>query len=388
MSSSSSNSLWDSVKSMTAQASAAAMVAGKKAKLRTDILWADRELQVRQRRFGLELYNHVAPMSKEANFWQGNDGSNGIGLDDKLMNALRPALLETQREIAVLELRRVQQKERINQAEVTRQAAFPKKAETLGEKVLNAGFAAGYAGNSAKLKAELAMTEAQIKGHQEEFGIRMYQIFSELEDTQGWLPTDRHIRAMYDQTRRDLEQIELKRAAKKSELTGQASPASKSVSVNATPQSPPSGYEMNIGAPVPASTTSNFGASQGGFFSSPKAPTTPTTYGSTVASAQPAYGGVTAPSWAAPTTSAPPASWSAPSNHAPAYASPAPAYAPADASAMFGYAAPTAPSPAPAQVYDPFSLYGAPPPTASTRRTDRPPPTAPGSDLLDFSYND
>jgi hypothetical protein len=108
--------------------------------LRTDILWTDRKLQVRQRRFGLELYNYVAPMSKEASFWQGNDTSddgNGIanGLDDnKLMNALRPALLETQREIAVLELRRVQQKERITQAEMARQAAFPKKAETLGER--------------------------------------------------------------------------------------------------------------------------------------------------------------------------------------------------------------------------------------------------------------
>jgi hypothetical protein len=376
---------------MTAQASAAAMVAGKKAKLRTDILWADRELQVRQRRFGVELYTHVAPMSSQANFWQGDDTT----MDDVLMSVLRPALLETQREIAVLELRRVQQKEKINQAEVTRQAAFPKKAETFGEKVLNAGVAAGYAGNSAKLKAELVMTETQIKGHQEEFGIRMYKVFSELEDTKGWLPTDRHIRAMYDQTRRDLEQIELKRASKESELTGQATPASKSVSVNATPttttvqshQQQPSGYEMNIGGAPPAPTTTTFGGSRGGFFSSPTPPTpTPT------ATTQPAYG-VTTPSWAAPTTSAPPPSWIAPpTNTTFTYASPAPAFAPAAAADPFapvgsGYTAPTAP-PAP---YDPFSLYAAAAPAtaaSNTYGTTRRPPPPPGSDLLDFHYND
>ena len=368
-------SLWDSVKSMTAVASAAAMEAGKKAKLKTDILWADRELHVRQRRFGIELYDHVAPLSSQADFWQGSGGDNAGAMDDRLMDAIRPALLETQREIAVMELRLVQQKEKISQAEVTRQAAFPKKAETFGEKVLNAGVAAGYAGNSAKLNAELAMTEAQIKGHKEEFGIRMYRTFSDLEDTQGWLPTDRHIRAMYDQTRRDLEQIELKRASIESELTGQAPPASKSVSINATPATPRGGYVMNTGVAVAATpaTTSSFG----GFYSTPQTPT-PTSYGSTVA-AHPSYQ-VTTPSWATSSSSAPQPSWSVPSSLTPAYPSPAPTYSAADPFASTEYAVPTAPP----QPYDPFSLYAAPP--ASTNRTYRQPPP-PSSDLLDFTYN-
>lgn len=368
-------SLWDSVKSMTAVASAAAMEAGKKAKLKTDILWADRELQVRQRRFGIELYDHVAPMSSQVDFWQGGC------MDEQLMDAIRPALLETQREIAVLELRRVQQKEKISQAEVSWQAAFPKKAETFGEKVLNAGVAAGYAGNSAKLKAELAMTETQIKGHKEEFGIRMYRTFSDLEDTQGWLPTDRHIRAMYDQTRRDLEQIELQRAAKESELTGRAAPVSKSVSVNATPTTatPTGGYVMNTGTLEAAAPTTT--SSIGGYFSAAQTPT-PTSYGSTVA-AQPSYG-VTTPSWATASNSAPlpsQPSWSVQSSLTPAHTSPAPSYYGADPLASPGYGAPTAPP----QPYDPFSLYAAASPAPPNRTYRQPPP--PGVDLLDFTYD-
>ncbi|KAI2494132.1 hypothetical protein MHU86_20403 [Fragilaria crotonensis] len=127
-------SLWDSVKSMTAVASAAAMEVGKKAKLKTDILWADHELQVRQRRFGIELYDHVAPMSSQVDFWQGGC------MDEQLMDAIRPALLETQREIAVLELRRVQQKERLARRKFHGMRRFRKRQKRLEKRYLMRGW--------------------------------------------------------------------------------------------------------------------------------------------------------------------------------------------------------------------------------------------------------
>lgn len=413
-------SLWDSVKTLSAKASAAALVAGHKTKLRTDLLLADRELNLRKYRFGIELYDHVAPMASQVSFWQDGD-------DDMLTSTIRPALLETQREIAALEIRRGKQKERINQAEITRQAAFPKKAENFGEKVLNAGLAAGYAGNSAKLQAELAMIETQIKGYKEEFGVKMYAIFADLEDNRGWLPTDRHIRAMYDQTRRDLEQIELKRASKEMELKGEVAPASNSVSVNTTPSVTTTGrYGASVGVSAvtstafgadqssfspPAVASSGYGANNGNF--SPPAVTT-FSYGAnngslTQPAPAPSYGGNNGmfaspapnPGYGASNNSfahaqvygsssgaglarshnygSTPGTQASYAMPTPVFASPVPSYGVAST----GYAAPR-PVPSSSQPYDPFSLMSSPAPVTRPMR----PPAPPGSDLLDFNYND
>lgn len=429
-------SLWDSVKVLSAKASAAALVAGHKTKLRTDLLLADRELNLRKYRFGIELYDHVAPMASQVSFWQDGD-------EDMLTSTIRPALLETQREIAALEIRRGKQKERINQAEVTRQAAFPKKAENFGEKVLNAGLAAGYAGNAAKLQAELAMIETQIKGHKEEFGVKMYAVFADLEDNRGWLPTDRHIRAMYDQTRRDLEQIELKRTSTEMELKGEVAPASNNVSVNTTPSvtttgrygasvgvsaatgtsiganqsrfSPPAVPTTSYGAnngrfSPPAVPTSSYGANNGSFSAPVPNPSYGTNHGSFAPPAPTPSYGVNNGMFASPaqipnygasnsfaataqvygssssagftpshnfgSTPGTQASYGAPM---PTFASPTPAYGVPST----GYAAPRA-VPSASQPYDPFSLLSSPVPVTRPVR----PPAPPGSDLLDFNYND
>jgi hypothetical protein len=259
-------SLWQSVKDWTAKAGAAALVAGHQAKLRADLLLADRELSLRKYRFGVELYDYVAPLATQPNFWID---------DDILTSTIRPALLEAQREISLLELRRIKQKEKISLADVARQSAFPKKADNLGEKVVHAGLAAGHAGNAAKLQAELAITDAQIKGYKEEFGVRIYDLFAELEDTQGWLPTERTIRSMYDQARRDLEKIEGKKGNIEGELNGSTPSASKSVSVNMNPPSTDQPSWVNT-TNAPTATTS-FGANNG-MFTPPVLPKS--TYGS------------------------------------------------------------------------------------------------------------
>jgi hypothetical protein len=200
---------WNGVKSFSAKAGSAALVAGQKTKLRADLLLVDREINARKQSFGVELYDHSAPLASHSSFWEA---------DDPLTNTIRPALLKAQREIAALDLKRGRQKERIAQAEVTRQSAFPTPAATLGGKVMNVGKSAGYRGNEAKLRTELNMIESQIKGFKQQFGVELYEVFMELEDNKGWLPTDRTIRSMYDQTRRDIEAIEKKRVTKKKEL--------------------------------------------------------------------------------------------------------------------------------------------------------------------------
>jgi len=209
-------SFWNGVKSFSAMAGSAALVAGHKTKLRADLLLVDREINNRQRTFGVELYNHVGPLASHPSFWEA---------DDPLTNTIRPALLKAQREISALDLKRKRQKERIAQAEVARQSAFPTPAATLGGKVMNVGKSAGYRGNEAKLAAELSMIDTQIKGFKQEFGIELFAVFVELEDNKGWLPTDRTIRTMYDQTRRDIEGIEKKRSTKKKELVALGVPS-------------------------------------------------------------------------------------------------------------------------------------------------------------------
>lgn len=202
-------SFWNGVRTLSAKAGSAALVAGQKTKLRADLLLVDREINNRKQAFGIELYNHVGPLAGHPSFWEA---------DDPLTNTIRPALLKAQREISALDLKRGRQKERIAQAEVTRQSAFPTPAATLGGKVMNVGKSATYRGNEGKLKMELSMIDTQIKAYKQQFGVEMYDVFVELEDNKGWLPTERAIRSMYDQTRRDIDGIEKKRTAKRLEL--------------------------------------------------------------------------------------------------------------------------------------------------------------------------
>jgi hypothetical protein len=370
-------SFWNSVKSISAAAGSAALVAGHKTKLHADIMLADREMNQRKHSFGVELYDHVAPTASLPSFWQA---------EDTMTNTIRPALLETQREIAALDIKRGRQKERINLAEVTRQAAFPTPAANFGEKVLNVGKSAGYAGNQAKLKTELIMIESEIKHYKQEFGVTMYAVFVDLEDNKEWLPTERTIRSLYDQTRRDLEKIELKKAAKEKELRGDApDDEAETASVKMTAAAAGTSYGANNGT-----ATATYGANNGSF--APSAATT--TYGANNGTFAPP----SAPAAAAAANrgtnnntggSFTPAALAATKYGASAvsYAGPAVAVAAATAYAS-SYTAPTAPSSSSSQAsYDPFATFGS---TTTTTTTTKPSTTTnpPGGDLLDFYYKD
>ena len=277
-------SLWDNVKKVAAKAGNAAMVAGHKTRLSGEILLIDREITSLKQKFGVDLYNHLGPLATSPDFFAS---------DDQLTETLRPPLLAAQREIAALEIRRRKVKEDIKQAEVKRAAAFPDKAITLADKAKNAAKSAALASNEAKLSTDLSVIESQIKHFKQKFGQDIFEVFVNLEDTKGWLPTDRTIRSMYDQARQNVEKAIKRRKDKiaeleslggsyteKKETTGYDAPTApassslpaasgnmSSLSSSASPSLPPSvhapagqSYGQSYAAPPPTTTTTSYGA--------------------------------------------------------------------------------------------------------------------------------
>ena len=118
--------LWDSVKQKAAQGAKAAQVAGQKTKIKGELYLIDREIKARQQKFGVDLYDFVAPLASHQDFFAS---------DDRLTSTLRPPLLKAQREIAALSNKQRKIKTDIQQAAVTRAAAFPTAATSFGEKM-------------------------------------------------------------------------------------------------------------------------------------------------------------------------------------------------------------------------------------------------------------
>lgn len=201
--------LWEGVKQMSQLAGAAALLAGQKTKIRGEMMLTEREVKTRQQIFGVELYDYVAPLAKSPDFFAAND---------KMTDTIRGPFLAAQREIAALMIKRSKLKEELAQAEVTRKAAFPQPATTFGEQVINTGKATAFTANEVKIKTEIGMVDAQIKAHKEEFGEGMFATFIQLEDEEGWLPTVRDIRSMYDKARQDVDKLKIKLDAKEKEL--------------------------------------------------------------------------------------------------------------------------------------------------------------------------
>ena len=134
-----------------------------------------------------------------------------------MTDTLRGPLLTAQREISVLNMKRSAVLKRVADTTEKEKGAYV-SATNMAETLQNTAIRAGYAGSHAKLKTDLTALEVQIRDFKQLFGLEMYQILVDLEDTVGWLPTVRDIRSMYDQARRDVEKIEVRRKEKEKEL--------------------------------------------------------------------------------------------------------------------------------------------------------------------------
>lgn len=178
-------------------------------RLKTELMLHDREVGQRQDAFGVQLYDYLEPLSKNQDFYSA---------DDRLTQVLRPPMLEAQRETAVVYNKIRQLKEKMKQQEIKRAAAFPNKAQNWQEKLSNAAKSTALAGQETKLKAEMVMLERELKSYKQKFGRALYGTLEELEDKEGWLPTDREVRSIYDDCRKDIEAAKKNAKGKLDEL--------------------------------------------------------------------------------------------------------------------------------------------------------------------------
>ncbi|KAL3933398.1 MAG: hypothetical protein SGBAC_010422 [Bacillariaceae sp.] len=205
--------LWDNVKAGAAaaanKAADATKLAAHKTKLKADVVLCDRDIKNYKKAFGVSMYDHISPLSQTADFYAANDD---------LTEILRPHLIIAQKEIQALAAKRVKLKEELSGAEARRAAAFPTPAETAGQKVLNFGKASAMHSNETKIKAEISMLDSRIKGFKQDFGLSLFVTLVEAEDTRGYLPSDRQVRSIYDQTRQDINKLLAKKEKKSEEL--------------------------------------------------------------------------------------------------------------------------------------------------------------------------
>jgi len=206
--------MWDNIvgaatKAAT-QAGEATQTAATKTKLHADILLIDRDINARKEKFGVDMYAHLEQITSTQEFYVA---------DDRLINVIRPTLIKAQREVAAYERKRDTLRGKVNLAEANRVGtASILGAQTIGEKLMNAARYAAAGVKEATSKTELAMIERQILGFKEEFGLEMYPVFESMEDNEGWLPTDRKVRALYDQCREDIADMVKARAEKKEQI--------------------------------------------------------------------------------------------------------------------------------------------------------------------------
>ena len=194
------SSVWDSVvagaSKAATQAGEATQVVATKAKLHADILVIDRDIHARKEKFGVDMYAHLEKITSTQEFYVA---------DDRLINVIRPTLIKAQREVAAYERKRDTMRGKVNMAEANRSgSASIFAAQTIGEKLMNAAKYAAAGAKEAASKTELAMLERQILGFKEEFGVELYPVFESMEDNEGWLPTDRKVRSLYDSAREDI----------------------------------------------------------------------------------------------------------------------------------------------------------------------------------------
>ena len=211
-------SIWDSmvasasraVTQAATQAGEVTAVVATKAKLSADLLVIDRDITCRMERFGVEMYAHLEGITSTQEFYVA---------DDRLINIIRPTLISAQREVAAYERKRDAMRGRVSLAEAERcGTASIIYASTVGEKLANAAKFAVAGAKEAANKTELAMLERQILGFKEEFGTRLYPIFASMEDDEGWLPTDRKVRSLYDAAREDIAKMQAAKDEKREQM--------------------------------------------------------------------------------------------------------------------------------------------------------------------------
>ena len=286
--------IWDNVVASATkaanQAGKATEVAATKAKLHADLLVIDRDIHARKEKFGVEMYAHLEAITSTQEFYVA---------DDRLINILRPTLIKAQREVAAYERKRDSMRGKANLAEANRSgSASIFTAATFSEKIMNAAKYAAAGAKEAASKTELAMLERQILGFKEEFGVELYPVLESMEDNEGWLPTDRKVRSLYDSAREDIGKMKKMKEEKNEQIKLSDGVEGTGISVSVPTKQQQSSMPMAVATPVSQSVGGGYVPNQGSSTNTNSAPTA--SWASTVPSTttapqppahEPAYGG-------------------------------------------------------------------------------------------------
>eukprot|EP00551_Chaetoceros_affinis_P000767 CAMPEP_0203658390 /NCGR_PEP_ID=MMETSP0088-20131115/48061_1 /ASSEMBLY_ACC=CAM_ASM_001087 /TAXON_ID=426623 /ORGANISM="Chaetoceros affinis, Strain CCMP159" /LENGTH=218 /DNA_ID=CAMNT_0050520041 /DNA_START=184 /DNA_END=840 /DNA_ORIENTATION=+ len=185
----------------------AGKTAGKKAKMRAELVLLDRKIPARKKAFGIELYDKLNAMTCNQDFYSTND---------QTISTLRPHLLATDREIRALSNKKLEAKGSLDIAVARRAEAFPAKASNWKEKAANAATATGMMGNETKIKTRMALVQSQMNIIKEKFGMQVYDVLEELFGVLGTEQIPEHsatdkdvnaVKAVFRQCKGDIEEI-------------------------------------------------------------------------------------------------------------------------------------------------------------------------------------
>lgn len=147
-----------------------ATTAGIKAKLKTEILICDRNVNQRKKSFGVEIYNALSEMTCKQDFYATNDVT---------IATIRPIILSCDREIRALDTRVMKGRSEIATAQEERaQNILP--ATNWKEKARNVLDGSAMVANETKMKAEVGILTMKANAIKEEFGLKLYPILQEL----------------------------------------------------------------------------------------------------------------------------------------------------------------------------------------------------------------
>lgn len=196
----------------------AGKVAGKKTKLRAELVLLDRKIPARKKAFGIEIYDELSSMTCSQDFYSTND---------KTISTLRPHLLSADREIRALSNKKLQVKGDLDIAQARRAEAFPVKASNWKEKAANAATATSMISNETKFKTKMALVDSQMNAIKEKFGIQIFPILEELFSLTGTMqipvhsPTDKDvntIRFLFQKCITDIEELNREKRKKLEEI--------------------------------------------------------------------------------------------------------------------------------------------------------------------------
>jgi len=199
-SSSNNKGLWGAVKKQGLKVGKRASVTTQKAKLRAEMMLVDNRIQNRKELFGVDLYDSLVIHAEQ---------DPTFIIESETLDNIRGFFVTCFKDNKALLQKRALQQQRLVELDEQREVAYPKvPCETIGGQMKNGCKAANFARQETSCKAQKAMIEREMQVNKKKFGVDTYRLLCRLEDGDAkWLPSDRDVRFLYDQARRDIGEL-------------------------------------------------------------------------------------------------------------------------------------------------------------------------------------